>query len=61
LLAHPAFQIRDQWRTELLPDSAVLLGTLVIDRAFDLEQGVDPADWGRPSPWRSHGTAPEPG
>jgi hypothetical protein len=34
LLAHPAFQIRDQWRTELLPDSAALLGTLVIDRAF---------------------------
>ena len=31
-------------RTELLPDSAALLGTLAIDRAFDLEQGVDATD-----------------
>jgi hypothetical protein len=44
LLAHPAFQISDHWRTEFPPNSAALLGTLAIDRAFDLEQGVDATD-----------------
>ena len=27
MLAHPAFQISDQWRAKLLPDSSALLGT----------------------------------
>ena len=44
MLAHPAFQIGDRWRAELLPNSSALLGTLAIDRAFDLEQGVDAPD-----------------
>src|SRR4030088_163390 len=44
LLAHPAFQISDQWRAELLTDGPALLGTLAIDGAFDLEQGVDAPD-----------------
>src|ERR1019366_1520702 len=44
LLAHPAFQVGDQWRNELLPDNPALLGTLAIDRAFDLEQGIDASD-----------------
>ena len=29
LRAHPAFQIGDQWRAELLADSSALLGTAV--------------------------------
>ena len=44
LLAHPAFQIGDQWRAELLADNSALLGTASIDRAFDLEQGIDAPD-----------------
>jgi hypothetical protein len=44
LLAHPAFQISDQWGAQLLSDGAALPGTLAIDRSFDLEQGVDTPD-----------------
>src|ERR1017187_8864296 len=44
LLAHPAFQIGGQWRTLLPADNPALLGTLAIDRAFDLEQGVNAPD-----------------
>jgi hypothetical protein len=41
---HPDFQIGDQGSGLLLTDDAALLGGLAVDRAFDLEQGVDPLD-----------------
>ena len=44
LLAHPALQVGDQRCAELLADSPALLGALAIDRALDLEQGVDAPD-----------------
>ena len=40
----PLFQIRQKWRTLLLPDPPTLLGAQAVDRALDLEQRVDALD-----------------
>jgi hypothetical protein len=43
LLAHIGFQIGDERRALRLANSLSLVGALAIDRALDLEQGVDAA------------------
>src|SRR5207237_6259525 len=44
LFAQPAFEIGDQRRAQFLPDSPTMLSALAVDRAFDVEQGVDAPD-----------------
>jgi cytochrome b len=45
LLAHPVFQIGDQWRAELLPENPALPGALAIDRLYVLILAMIASGW----------------